>query len=111
MEVFRSVATTHSIRRRRQGSGFCYLAPDGRVIRDNRMRQRLQRLAVPPAYEDVFYATDPDAHIQAIGRDAAGRLQYRYHARWRETCNRFSCLEVLQHERRYFTDRKSTTLL
>ena len=71
-----------TIRRRRQGSGFCYLAPDGRVIRDNRMRQRLQRLAVPPAYEDVLYANDPDAHIQAIGRDAAGRLQYRYHARW-----------------------------
>jgi DNA topoisomerase-1 len=71
-----------TIRRRRQGSGFCYLAPDGRVIRDPRMRQRLQRLAVPPAYEDVFYAKDPDAHIQAIGRDAAGRLQYRYHTRW-----------------------------
>ena len=71
-----------TIRRRRQGSGFYYLTPDGRAIRDPRTRQRLQRLAVPPAYEDVFYADDPDAHIQAIGRDAAGRLQYRYHARW-----------------------------
>ena len=45
-------------------------------------RARLKRLAVPPAYEDVLYATDPRAHIQAIGRDAAGRLQYRYHADW-----------------------------
>ena len=71
-----------TIRRRRQGSGFCYLGPDGRVIRDRGVRQRLQRLAVPPAYQDVLFATDPDAHIQAIGRDAAGRLQYRYHARW-----------------------------
>lgn len=71
-----------TIRRRRQGSGFCYLGPDGRAIRDKRIRRRLQRLAVPPAYEDVCYAADPDAHIQAIGRDAAGRLQYRYHERW-----------------------------
>jgi DNA topoisomerase I len=71
-----------TIRRRRQGSSFCYLAPGGQVIRNKRTRRRLQRLAVPPAYVDVFYAGDPAAHIQAIGRDAAGRLQYRYHAQW-----------------------------
>ena len=44
--------------------------------------KRLASLAVPPAYEDVLYAADPKAHIQAIGRDAAGRLQYRYHPDW-----------------------------
>ena len=44
--------------------------------------RRLARLAVPPAYEDVCYAADPAAHLQAIGRDAAGRLQYRYHPEW-----------------------------
>jgi DNA topoisomerase-1 len=44
--------------------------------------RRLKSLAVPPAYENVMYAADPDAHLQAIGRDAAGRIQYRYHPDW-----------------------------
>ena len=47
-----------------------------------RSSQRLAALAVPPAYVDVLYAADPSAHIQAIGRDGAGRLQYRYHPDW-----------------------------
>ena len=71
-----------SIRRRRCGKGWTYLAPDGRTIRDRAIVRRLARLAVPPAYADVLYAEDPAAHLQAIGRDAAGRLQYRYHADW-----------------------------
>jgi DNA topoisomerase-1 len=71
-----------AIRRRRCGKGWLYLAPDGRVIRDRAIVGRLARLAVPPAYQDVLYAEDPAAHLQAIGRDAAGRLQYRYHADW-----------------------------
>ena len=52
------------------------------------MRARLKRLAVPPAYEEVLYAADPRAHIQAIGRDAAGRLQYRYHPDWEKVRER-----------------------
>src|SRR3954469_700206 len=71
-----------SIRRRRCGKGWIYLTPDGRTIRDRGTVRRLARLAVPPAYEDVLYAEDPAAHLQAIGRDAAGRLQYRYHPDW-----------------------------
>jgi DNA topoisomerase I len=71
-----------SIRRRRRGKGWSYLHPDGRVIRDRVLVARLARLAVPPAYEDVLYAADARAHLQAIGRDAAGRLQYRYHRDW-----------------------------
>jgi len=71
-----------SIRRRRCGRGWAYIRDDGRPIRDARVVRRLARLAVPPAYEDVFYAADPAAHLQAIGRDAAGRLQYRYHPEW-----------------------------
>jgi DNA topoisomerase-1 len=71
-----------SIRRRRCGKGWTYLAPDGRTIRDRAIVRRLARLAVPPAYADVLYAEDPAAHLQAIGRDAAGRLQYRYHTDW-----------------------------
>jgi DNA topoisomerase-1 len=79
----RLVATEDlSIRRRRRGKGFSYLDADGRVIRDSATVHRLARLAVPPAYEDVLYARDPSAHLQAVGRDAAGRLQYRYHPEW-----------------------------
>src|SRR6478752_2855151 len=71
-----------AIRRRRCGKGWTYIDPDNRVIRDRATVQRLARLAVPPAYADVLYAEDPAAHLQAVGRDAAGRLQYRYHPDW-----------------------------
>ena len=71
-----------SIRRRRRGKGWIYLAPNGRVIRHRAVVRRLASLAVPPAYHDVLYAEDPAAHLQAIGRDDAGRLQYRYHPDW-----------------------------
>jgi len=71
-----------TIRRRRHGEGFTFLDASGRTIRDKMLRARLNRLAVPPAYENVLYAEDERAHIQAIGRDAAGRLQYRYHGEW-----------------------------
>lgn len=72
------------IRRRRQGKGFSYLAPDGKAIRDGAAVERFAGLAVPPAYHDVLYAEDSRAHIQAIGRDEAGRLQYRYHPEWQK---------------------------
>jgi DNA topoisomerase-1 len=71
-----------TIRRCRRGKGWSYLSPAGRVIRNARTILRLKRLAVPPAYEAVLYAEDPAAHLQAIGRDAAGRWQYRYHRDW-----------------------------
>jgi DNA topoisomerase I len=70
-----------SLRRRRRGAGFAYLNRAGRRC-DAATVRRLKSLAVPPAYDDVFYAEDARAHIQAIGRDAAGRLQYRYHPQW-----------------------------
>ena len=70
-----------TIRRRRAGRGYLYLR-DGAPIRDARTIRRLARLAVPPAYQDVMFAEDPSAHLQAIGRDAAGRRQYRYHPDW-----------------------------
>src|ERR1700759_3929594 len=71
-----------TIRRQRKGTGFTFLTPTGRTLRDAGTIRRLKSLAVPPAYEDVRYAEDSRAHIQAIGRDAAGRLQYRYHPDW-----------------------------
>jgi DNA topoisomerase-1 len=73
-----------SIRRARRGRGWIYIGHNQHPIRDAKIIRRLARLAVPPAYADVLYAADPDAHLQAIGRDAAGRLQYRYHTRWED---------------------------
>ena len=72
------------IRRRRRGRHFSYVGPDGRPVRDRATLARIAGLAVPPAYEDVWICPDPRGHIQATGRDARRRKQYRYHARWRE---------------------------
>ncbi len=71
-----------SIRRQRCGRGWHYFGPDARRIKDHATLRRLAHLAVPPAYQDVVYAEDPAAHLQAVGRDSAGRLQYRYHPDW-----------------------------
>src|SRR5262245_31116257 len=70
--------------RRRSGRGFTYLDRRGRTVRDRRILMRIRALAIPPAYEDVKIARDARAHLQAIGRDAAGRIQYRYHPDWTE---------------------------
>jgi DNA topoisomerase I len=72
------------IRRVRSGSGFSYRDPHGRLIRDRAELHRIKALAVPPAYEDVWICPQPNGHLQATGRDARGRKQYRYHPRWRE---------------------------
>ncbi len=65
--------------------GFVYCQPDGTIIDDEKMLARIRKLAIPPAYTEVWICRDPNGHIQAVGRDARGRKQYRYHARWRET--------------------------
>jgi DNA topoisomerase IB len=70
--------------RRRCGRGFSYLGPDMAVITDPRTLARIKALVIPPAWEDVWICADPQGHIQAIGTDAAGRRQYRYHDLWRE---------------------------
>ncbi len=71
------------IRRRRQGRGFSYIAPDGTRIEQTGERRRIAALAVPPAYEDVWISPEPQGHLQATGRDARARKQYRYHPDWR----------------------------
>ncbi|MGB6213569.1 MULTISPECIES: DNA topoisomerase IB [Pseudomonas] len=63
---------------------FCYFDPAGQRITDPDEIRRLNALAVPPAYTNVWICADPRGHLQATGRDARGRKQYRYHARWRE---------------------------
>ena len=68
--------------RRRRGRGFAYLDVNGAPLRDHETIERLRALVVPPAWTDVWFCIDPDGHIQATGRDAKGRKQYRYHAEW-----------------------------
>jgi DNA topoisomerase I len=70
------------LHRRRCGRGFRYVDADGRPIADVDTIARLRALAVPPAWTEVWYCPDPCGHIQATGRDAKGRKQYRYHAEW-----------------------------
>src|SRR4051812_43943637 len=72
------------IRRIRRGSSFVYCEPSGRVIRSPKVLQRINALVIPPAWSNVWICADPDGHLQATGRDARGRKQYRYHERWRE---------------------------
>ena len=71
------------ITRHRRGKGFAYRGPDGRLIRDVKTLSRIRALVLPPAWTAVWISTDSRAHLQATGRDAAGRKQYRYHSMWR----------------------------
>src|SRR5436190_2473064 len=72
------------IRRRRRGRSFQYIRPDGGTITDAAERARINALAIPPAWTAVWICPDENGHLQATGRDARGRKQYRYHPRWRE---------------------------
>ena len=72
------------ISRRRRGRGFMYVDRDGAPVRDEGELRRIRELAIPPAWTDVWISPTPLGHIQATGRDARGRKQYRYHERWRE---------------------------
>jgi DNA topoisomerase-1 len=71
------------IRRGKAGRGFTYAHPSGRPVKDAVTLERIRKLAIPPAWTDVWICTDPDGHLQATGRDARGRRQYRYHPRFR----------------------------
>lgn len=77
--------TAPGIRRVKAGTGFRYVKPDGSALKDPREVARIRALAIPPAYTDVWISPDPRGHLQATGRDARGRKQYRYHPKWRET--------------------------
>jgi DNA topoisomerase I len=70
--------------RRASNGEFEYLDTEGKKIRDEQRLLRIKRLAIPPAWTDVWICPSPNGHIQATGRDARGRKQYRYHDRWRE---------------------------
>jgi len=71
-------------RRVRHGDQVHYVDPDGRRVRDEAVLARIRKLAIPPAYEQVWICALPNGHLQATGRDARGRKQYRYHALWQQ---------------------------
>jgi DNA topoisomerase-1 len=84
------------IRRKRVGGGWAYYAPGGARITDHQIRKRLNSLAIPPAWTEVWICPDPDGHIQATARDAAGRKQYRYHSEYREARDRSKFRRMLE---------------
>jgi DNA topoisomerase I len=71
-----------TIRRIKRGKNYAFVRANGTPVRHVGTIKRLNSMAVPPAYEEVRYSPDPTSHLQAVGRDAAGRLQYRYHSDW-----------------------------
>jgi hypothetical protein len=77
--------STPGFTRRKAGKGFVYLAPGGRVVRDPGTLRRIGSLAIPPAWTNVWISMHANGHVQATGRDAKGRKQYRYHLCWRAT--------------------------
>jgi len=80
----RSDCASPGIARRRRGRGFEYLDAESHRLEDGATLDRIRALSLPPAWTDVWICSDPNGHLQAVGTDAAGRRQYRYHDRWRE---------------------------
>ncbi|MBC8161547.1 MAG: DNA topoisomerase IB, partial [Roseiflexaceae bacterium] len=72
------------LRREQRGESFVYRDAKGAEVTDEKTLERIRRLAIPPAYTDVWICPSPHGHLQATGRDARGRKQYRYHPRWAE---------------------------
>jgi len=84
------------ISRQRTGTGWTYFFPNGKRIGDAQVRKRLNSLAIPPGWSDVWICPDPDGHIQATARDARGRKQYRYHPSYREARDRSKFRRMLE---------------
>ncbi|MFL5878442.1 MAG: DNA topoisomerase IB [Solirubrobacteraceae bacterium] len=95
----RSDCSTPGLRRRRRGRGFEYLDADGARVDDPETLGRINALAIPPAWTDVWICPDPRGHLQATGVDAAGRKQYRYHDAWRARRDRQKFEEMLEFAR------------
>src|SRR5437764_237715 len=72
------------ITRHQAKNGFDYRLPDGALVRDIETLRRIRSLAIPPAWTELWICLDPNGHLQATGRDARGRKQYRYDPRWRD---------------------------
>lgn len=88
------------IRRRRRGRGFTYYAPSGEPLSDPAERRRIESLAIPPAWTDVWICPLPHGHLQATGRDSKGRKQYRYHPEWNELARQSNFDRLLEFGRK-----------
>lgn len=106
----RTNASAPGIRRLKAGTGFSYRDDDGTVIRDPQLRSRIDTLAIPPAWTDVWICPYPNGHIQATGMDAAGRRQYIYHPTWREQKDRIKFDRVLALAESLPTARRFVTM-
>ena len=100
---------TRGIRRRVEGRGFSYVSANGRRIRSERLLERINALAIPPAWTQVWIASAPTAHIQATGVDSAGRLQYIYHPQWRQVREHEKFVRSLAFAQRLPAIRRSVT--
>jgi DNA topoisomerase IB len=94
MRLRRSDPASTGYTRRRRGRGFSYLDEHGRALEDPAEVRRCRVLVIPPAWRDVWICADPAGHIQAMGTDAAGRRQYRYHPLWRQRRDRHKFAHV-----------------
>lgn len=97
------------ITRVRRGRGFSYVTPDGAKVTDAAVLERIAGLVLPPAWTDVWICPDPRGHIQAVGTDAAGRRQYRYHDDWRVQRDAAKHERVLTFARRLPKARQTVT--
>ena len=100
--------TMPGIRRRRVGSGFSYIGADGKRITDPDRITWFKQLAIPPAWTDVWISPVRRGHIQAVGRDARGRKQYRYHPRWRKVRDQAKYGRLIEFARALPTIRRRT---
>lgn len=98
------------LRRVRAGRGFSYKDIAGHPITDQALRERIQAIAIPPAWTDVWISPHPNGHIQATGIDAAGRRQYIYHPTWREQKDRIKYDRALRLAESLPTARRRVTM-
>ncbi|MEZ4421926.1 MAG: DNA topoisomerase IB [Gemmatimonadota bacterium] len=100
------------LRRKRRGRGWSYHRPDGSLIRDEKEKERIRALAIPPAWTEVWIASDRRSHLQATGRDDRGRKQYRYHPIWDEVRDtvKFERLRAFGHALPTVRDRVDEAL-
>ncbi|SKC52149.1 DNA topoisomerase IB [Okibacterium fritillariae] len=110
MRLRRSNSNGRGYRRVRSGSGFSYRDLDGSTITDRALRERLEKLGIPPAWEDVWIAPFENGHIQATGVDAVGRRQYIYHPGWREKKDRIKFDRALQLAEALPSARRQVTI-
>lgn len=110
LRLRRSDSSSAGLHRVRAGTGFSYRDSHGSVIQDKELRARIERLAIPPAWSDVWISPYDNGHIQATGVDAVGRRQYIYHPTWREQKDRIKFDRALSLAESLPTARRRATI-